>query len=175
VARKLLSDQLHVKIFASLSDSTISQIRFPSSRSVKILFLSTNGRIGGAERVLLDMISSCRVAHPEWQLALIVAAPGELCEEAKRLGAAVELLPLPLGLAQLGRRLCWKPLHARQRRIECFGSSRQRICSDYQVHQTISAKYPSHRTHSGTQQRFQDASASGLGVSTSDTTRLAFS
>jgi glycosyltransferase involved in cell wall biosynthesis len=69
---------------------------------VKILFLSTNGRIGGAERVLLDMISSCRVAHPEWQLALIVAAPGELCEEAKRLGAAVELLTLPLGLAQLG-------------------------------------------------------------------------
>lgn len=69
---------------------------------MRILFLSTNGSIGGAERALLDVISTFRMTHPDWQFALIVGSPGVLCEEARRLDTTVEVLSLPLGLARLG-------------------------------------------------------------------------
>ena len=45
---------------------------------MKILFLNPAGLIGGAERVLLDVIASLRAARPDWPLALIAAADGDL-------------------------------------------------------------------------------------------------
>ena len=69
---------------------------------MKILFLSPNGTIGGAERMLLDVIASFRIAHPDWRLALIAGAPGALSEAVRRLGAFAQVIPFPKYLAALG-------------------------------------------------------------------------
>ena len=69
---------------------------------MKILFLNPAGLIGGAERVLIDVIASLRAARPDWSLSLIAAAAGDLVEEARLLGAEVSVLEFPRTLAVLG-------------------------------------------------------------------------
>jgi len=67
-----------------------------------ILFVNPMGGLGGAERALLDLLASLRQSAPCLRLHLIVFAPGPLEEEARRLGVAVELLPIPEALHKLG-------------------------------------------------------------------------
>ena len=50
---------------------------------MRILYLNPTGAVGGAERVLLDVLASIRGLHPEWSLALLAASPGDLTEEAR--------------------------------------------------------------------------------------------
>jgi len=69
---------------------------------VKILFLNPAGLIGGAERVLLDVIASLRAARPDWPLALIAAADGDLVGAARALGAEVSVVAFPRSLAVVG-------------------------------------------------------------------------
>jgi glycosyltransferase involved in cell wall biosynthesis len=69
---------------------------------VRIVFLSASGRIGGAERVLLDLVASLRAAEPEWALHLVVAGAGPLADEARALGAVVHPLPFPARLERTG-------------------------------------------------------------------------
>jgi glycosyltransferase involved in cell wall biosynthesis len=69
---------------------------------LKILYLSPAGNLGGAERVLLDMLASLRQAAPDWQLEVIAASPGPLVEEAAKLGAVARILRFPRALAALG-------------------------------------------------------------------------
>jgi glycosyltransferase involved in cell wall biosynthesis len=69
---------------------------------MKLLFLSPNGTIGGAERMLLDIIASFRIAHPDWRLALIAGETGALNEAARRLGVFAQVIPFPKNLAALG-------------------------------------------------------------------------
>jgi glycosyltransferase involved in cell wall biosynthesis len=69
---------------------------------VRILFLNPAGLIGGAERALLDIIASLRTAHPDWPLALIAAADGDLVGEARALGAEVSVVTFPRSLASVG-------------------------------------------------------------------------
>jgi glycosyltransferase involved in cell wall biosynthesis len=69
---------------------------------VRILFLNPAGLIGGAERALLDVIASLRAAHPDWPLALIASADGDLVEEARTLGADAAVLAFPRSLAIVG-------------------------------------------------------------------------
>jgi len=69
---------------------------------VRVAFLSATGRLGGAERVLLDLLASIRAAEPEWPLHLVVLGPGPLAERAADLGVAVHPLPLPGMLARTG-------------------------------------------------------------------------
>lgn len=73
---------------------------------MRIVFLNPAGRLGGAERSLLDLLASLRQAKPEWLLHLIVAEPGPLIEEARSLGVEAELLAFPRRLAGLGD--AWK-------------------------------------------------------------------
>jgi glycosyltransferase involved in cell wall biosynthesis len=69
---------------------------------MQITFLSPVGVIGGAERVLLAAIDGGRSYIPSARLRLILFADGPLRSEAERLGADVEVVPLPARLAKLG-------------------------------------------------------------------------
>ncbi|HYH78961.1 MAG TPA: glycosyltransferase family 4 protein [Longimicrobium sp.] len=69
---------------------------------MKVAFLSATGRIGGAERALLDLLASLRAAEPGWALHLVVLGDGPLAERAAELGVAVHPLPLPARLARSG-------------------------------------------------------------------------
>jgi glycosyltransferase involved in cell wall biosynthesis len=69
---------------------------------MKILYLNPAGAVGGAERVLLDLIASLRALNPEWSLNLITAADGELVEDARRLGVETRVMAFPPSLAVVG-------------------------------------------------------------------------
>jgi glycosyltransferase involved in cell wall biosynthesis len=69
---------------------------------VRIVFLSASGRIGGAERLLLDLVASLRAAEPEWEAHVVVAGEGPLVREAMALGAVVHPLPFPAALERTG-------------------------------------------------------------------------
>ncbi|WGV29223.1 glycosyltransferase family 4 protein [Halotia branconii] len=68
---------------------------------MKIVFVNPVGVIGGAERVLLNMLTTLN-AQSNIQLHLIVGTDGALIEEAKKLGVEVTLLKLPEEFNQLG-------------------------------------------------------------------------
>lgn len=69
---------------------------------MKVLYLSTSGDLGGAERNLLDVLSVVREARPEWQLELIAGADGPLATKARDLGVSTAVLPFPACLERLG-------------------------------------------------------------------------
>jgi glycosyltransferase involved in cell wall biosynthesis len=69
---------------------------------VRILFLNPTGILGGAERSLLDLMASLRLAEPRAELHLAGPVEGPLEAAADRLGVRVTLLPMPAGLGRLG-------------------------------------------------------------------------
>jgi glycosyltransferase involved in cell wall biosynthesis len=58
--------------------------------------------MGGAERVLLDLLGMIRRAEPSWPLGLIVPSDGPLADEARRIGVRAIVVPFPSSLARLG-------------------------------------------------------------------------
>ena len=73
-----------------------------SQSEPRVTFLSPSAQMGGAERVLLDMIASLRAAHAGQRIALIVNGYGPLVDGAVALDARVTVLPFPPALADLG-------------------------------------------------------------------------
>ena len=71
-------------------------------RETTVAFLSASGEIGGAERVLLDLLASLRDAAPDWSLCLIIPRDGPLRREAAALGVATIVVPFPPALERLG-------------------------------------------------------------------------
>jgi glycosyltransferase involved in cell wall biosynthesis len=69
---------------------------------LKIIFLNPIGQIGGAERVLLELLASLRTERPDWKLHLIVGGEGPLLLKARALGITGEIVALPAPLARLG-------------------------------------------------------------------------
>jgi glycosyltransferase involved in cell wall biosynthesis len=69
---------------------------------VKVLFISPLGRLGGAERSLLDMLAALRLVHPSIELAVIAFAPGPLLDRASVHTSSVSVVELPAELAELG-------------------------------------------------------------------------
>jgi glycosyltransferase involved in cell wall biosynthesis len=69
---------------------------------MRIAYLNPVGALGGAERSLLDMMASVRLAMPSASLSLIVGTEGPLIEEARKLGVRVVPLPMPPNLMELG-------------------------------------------------------------------------
>jgi glycosyltransferase involved in cell wall biosynthesis len=67
-----------------------------------ILFLNSAGTLGGAERSLLDLMSSLLRAEPAISLGLIVGGEGALASEAEQLGVKVSVLPFPERVAKTG-------------------------------------------------------------------------
>jgi glycosyltransferase involved in cell wall biosynthesis len=64
--------------------------------------LNPVGTIGGAERVLLDLVASLRAAAPSVEVHLAAAADGPLIDAARSLGAAATVLPLPAAVGAMG-------------------------------------------------------------------------
>jgi glycosyltransferase involved in cell wall biosynthesis len=69
---------------------------------MRILYLTSSGQLGGAERVLLDLAAALRRSHPEWALHLAAVEPGPFVSAARDIGVAASVLPLPRTLADLG-------------------------------------------------------------------------
>jgi glycosyltransferase involved in cell wall biosynthesis len=69
---------------------------------MRILFLSSSGQLGGAERLLLDLLGALGRAHPDWALHLAAIEPGPFVNDARALGVHAEVLTLPAALAGLG-------------------------------------------------------------------------
>ena len=82
-----------------------AQARRPGERanpaSVRIVFLSPSGELGGAETALLDMLAAIREARPDWALAMIAASNGPLVAKAAAYADAAAM-PFPNALARLG-------------------------------------------------------------------------
>ncbi|HKX30941.1 MAG TPA: glycosyltransferase [Blastocatellia bacterium] len=70
--------------------------------SVKIVYLNPAGQIGGAERVLLDIMASLKASDPDYRPYLLTGAAGPLVERAAAVGVPVTVLPFPPELARLG-------------------------------------------------------------------------
>ena len=68
----------------------------------RIVYLNPIGGLGGAERLLLDLLATVRVLAPEYELHLILAGAGPLAGEAEKLGVRTRVLALPEALAQAG-------------------------------------------------------------------------
>jgi glycosyltransferase involved in cell wall biosynthesis len=69
---------------------------------MRLLYLTPTAAMGGAERVLLDLLGMLRREQPSWALGLIAGSPGHLADEAANLGVATTVLPFPRDFAQLG-------------------------------------------------------------------------
>ena len=69
---------------------------------MRVLYLSPTAAMGGAERVLLDLLAMVRKTRPAWPLALVTGNDGPLVEDSRRLGVATTVLPFPRDFARLG-------------------------------------------------------------------------
>ena len=88
--------------FSTTEPTTGPDSRPIEPRRMRITFLNPVGVVGGAERVLLAAIRGARAHLPEARLDVVLFADGPLEAEARRLGAAVTVVPLPACLAGLG-------------------------------------------------------------------------
>jgi glycosyltransferase involved in cell wall biosynthesis len=69
---------------------------------MKVVYLNPSGQLGGAERMLLDMLASLRTSEPEWSLHLVASEEGPLIERAEALGVKTTVVSFPQALARLG-------------------------------------------------------------------------
>lgn len=69
---------------------------------MKIVFLNPSSKLGGAERCLVDMMSSLRRTDEATDLHLIVPEHGPLVDEIEQCGATVTILPIPDRMLRFG-------------------------------------------------------------------------
>ena len=69
---------------------------------MKIAYLNPGGTIGGAEMVLLDVLSALRRARPDARPLVLLGDDGPLRPAAEAEGASCDVLPMPRGVAGLG-------------------------------------------------------------------------
>lgn len=69
---------------------------------MRLLFLTPTAAMGGAERVLLDLLGTLRKARPEWPIRLVVGNDGPLARDTANLGVETYSLPFPRDFAQMG-------------------------------------------------------------------------
>lgn len=69
---------------------------------MRVVYISATGQLGGAERVLLDLIAWLTRERPQWQPHLLSLEDGPLPEATRALGVPTEVVPLPPELSRLG-------------------------------------------------------------------------
>ena len=69
---------------------------------MRLLYLTPTAAMGGAERVLLDLLGLLRRARPSWPIKVVIGNDGPLAADAARLGVETSVLPFPRDFAQLG-------------------------------------------------------------------------
>ncbi|HYR07228.1 MAG TPA: glycosyltransferase family 4 protein [Longimicrobium sp.] len=70
--------------------------------ALSLVYLSASAAVGGAERALLDLLASLRVAEPAWRLAVVAPEDGALLDAVRALGVEARVLAFPAALAGLG-------------------------------------------------------------------------
>ena len=73
-----------------------------STTRLRVALLNTTGRIGGAERALLDLVAAMAGADAPVSYHALLGEPGPMADALSALGVAVEVLPLPGAVARLG-------------------------------------------------------------------------
>jgi glycosyltransferase involved in cell wall biosynthesis len=87
------------------SPRTLQGAPAPSAVSTdrpSVLFLSPAAQLGGAERVLLDMLASHRTGDAAQRLTVLTSGDGPLVQAVGALGVRVIVLPFPAAVAALG-------------------------------------------------------------------------
>src|SRR4029453_9340371 len=82
----------------------------PSSRSslsrrsqrLRVLFLNPIGQLGGAERILLDLVRSLREHEASLEISVLTLAEGPLVRAVSELGFDIRVVRLPRAQARLG-------------------------------------------------------------------------
>lgn len=69
---------------------------------MRIAFVSVSDQLGGSEVVLLDVLQQVRRLRPSWILHVIMPGCGPLAERARAAGAAVQVVPMPDAVSQVG-------------------------------------------------------------------------
>ena len=69
---------------------------------MRLMILSVSGRLGGAERVLVDVVAVTRQRHPDWPIAILSVEDGPLRQAVEALGAEFDVVTLPKVLAETG-------------------------------------------------------------------------
>src|SRR5205809_294262 len=69
---------------------------------MRLLYLSASGQMGGAERVLVDVLRLVRAARPSWTITVLAGQDGPLATEARIPADEVIVLPFPSDIARLG-------------------------------------------------------------------------
>jgi len=70
--------------------------------AVRLLILSLSGRLGGAERVLLDIVAETRARRPGWPVAVVSVEDGPLRQAVEAMGATYDVVGLPHRFASTG-------------------------------------------------------------------------
>jgi glycosyltransferase involved in cell wall biosynthesis len=78
---------------------------------VKIAYLATSAHLGGAERVLLDIVRGIRTARPRWSVGVFIPGDGPLVKQVQQLDAEPIVLPFPEGLSSVGEYWTRSPEH----------------------------------------------------------------
>ena len=69
---------------------------------MRFVLLASSGELGGAERVILDILRGLAATRPSWSLCLVVPREGPLAAEARAAGVTVVVFRWGSGLARLG-------------------------------------------------------------------------
>lgn len=69
---------------------------------MRVAFLNPSGQMGGAEKILLDLLLGLRAKESSYEIQLVASAEGPLVVRAGELGVSTTVLPFPPALARLG-------------------------------------------------------------------------
>jgi glycosyltransferase involved in cell wall biosynthesis len=73
-----------------------------TSALLKVVYLSPAAQRGGAETVLLDLMTSLRKARPLWSIHLLAGEDGPLLKSVRTLGIPCEVMKFPSAIATFG-------------------------------------------------------------------------
>lgn len=87
---------------------------------MRVVLVNPVGALGGAERVLVDLVRVARARAPDIRFHLLSFTPGPLLDAVRALGAEAEVVEMPDALAALGdsqarRSTAWKLAHTAAR------------------------------------------------------------
>jgi glycosyltransferase involved in cell wall biosynthesis len=96
-------------------------IGIPAAAPLRFVFLAPAAQMGGAERSLLDLISSLRQCGHPVECHLILPLPGPLDDAARKLGVTVHHVAMPQRLLRVGDSRTARI--GRMRRLSAMGGS----------------------------------------------------
>lgn len=91
--------------------------------TVRALYLSASGQLGGAETSLVELLRAVRRACPDWTIQLILGAEGPLRTRVEGLGVQTRVVEFPEQLARTGDSGTAGGLDAAKRAVSALGAA----------------------------------------------------